>query len=238
MQVAKFYKTGNFEIAYVNIESLAKKVDKLEMELLKLAKFPHAIVVLETWLKPWNESKVQFKGYKAVFCSRLVKKHGGIAIFIHESVAFDNEKVVLKHVGINHIVVIKLLDLNINLMAFYRTYDGGTRRNVFWNELRSFLQNSEKTIICCDSNMNVLKRNPKYIKLITTNGFRICNGIADRFECYTNRSKKTGMEDKFTIIDQVMCNFDAHVHVENFVVEFSNHRLLYVTAKLQPNTHE
>lgn len=159
MHLSKFDRIDELKIVYLNIRSLLNKVGNLQMALKKLEKVPHIIVVLETWLKPNTESKVKFEGYNAVFCSRLIKRRGGIAIFIHDSIDFEIVK--RQHVGINHIVLIKLIKLNKNLIAFYRTDDKIKKPKDFWLQLEKLLPNLKNAIICCDSNMNVLEKKKK-----------------------------------------------------------------------------
>lgn len=232
MNSTKIQKIDELEIAYLNIRSLVRKVGKFQMELKKIEKVPHVIIVAETWLKPNTESKVNFENYNSVFCSRPITIHGGIGIFIHDSIEY--EIVIRQHVGINHIVLIKLLNLNKNLLAFYRTPDKYNKPDVFWSELEKLLPSLENAIIFCDSNMNLLKmnkKNRKFMEMFTSNGFRICNKIADEFDAYTCKTERLG-KVRYSIIDQIISNLNTSVNVENFDIDFSDHRLLYTTAKL------
>lgn len=216
---------------YLNINRLQNKFDELQTKLHELKIIPHVIIVLETWLTSELESKVYIENYKVEFCHRKEgKKGGGIAIFIHNTIDYESPK--RQHIGFNHYMLIKLLDkFNMNLLAFYRTPDKIAKPAVFWNELEQLLPTLGDTIICCDSNMNVLEKQKKYKKLFTANGFRICNKIANKFDCYTFQRERLG-KWTYSIIDQIMPNMSKRVNVDNFVVKFSDHRLLYVTVEL------
>lgn len=223
----------SLKIVYLNIRSLTK-IDRLIMELRELNETPDVIAIVETHLKPTTESKFKYKwpGYKAEFMSREMVKQGGIAVFYREELKI--EKLRFQHVGINHLMLIKLLSFNVDLLVIYRTYDKKCGKRAFWEKLNDMLpeKNSlRKMIVLGDSNMDVLhEKNPRYMKMFASKGFRICNRTDP--ECYTRKEKRSG-EYTYTIIDHVFANMHmTPVNVQYFDVDFSDHRMLIANVEL------
>lgn len=233
MRFSKIRKNDSLKIIYHNIQSLGMegKIDEIKMKILK--ERPDVMVFVETWLKPKTESafKNAFPSYKAVFMSRKTIKQGGIAIFYRKNLTI--RKLRLQHVNINHLMLIKLVPFNINLLAMYRTYDKGCGIKEYWKHLDVMLEENglSKMIVLGDSNMDVLnKKNSQYMKRFTSKGFRMCNRIAP--ECYTRKNKRSC---KNTIIDHVFTNMKTSVNVECIDVDFSDHRMLVINAEILPD---
>lgn len=226
MSSCKNLENSSLKIIYLNVRSLKSKIDKFKMKLRDRNEKPDVIVFVETWLNKTTESRFKYKlpGYKGVFMSREITVRGGIAIFYRENLEIETLK--LQHVGINHLMLIKLVPFNVKMLIIYRTTDEKCGRRVFWKEMTAMLEEHKmsRMIILGDTNMDVLKiKNPQHIKRFISRGFRICNKIAPEF--YTRY-------DTFTIIDHVFTNLKTSVNVDCIDNDFSDHRMLSINAEI------
>ena len=155
----KFHNpTGHFSIVNVNARSISKHFIEL-VALLKNTK-ADCLVVTETWLSKNNMEFWNFQGYKSYHHPRIHATHGGVSIFIRDSIhseelaslTITNELIECKGISV------QLGNYKLNILGIYTS--PSSSRPLFLNSLENLLtllDNEEDTILTGDFNLNLLK---------------------------------------------------------------------------------
>lgn len=219
-------KKNELHIICLNIRSLKNKMDELEHFIKKLKKKPQLIIITESWIRKGEEKFFCMQNYCPVFSSRIDCRGGGIAVYVHESIPFE-EKVNIQ-IEKNHVILIRLCDLKINICAIYRS--PSTNINDFLNYLDEYLENNEKQIVCGDINIDLLKKNcpntTNYEQIVTANGYKLLNEI--------HKSQYTyNCGDHHSILDHAFTNIlNIEQNLKILPVAFSDHKMLQINMKM------
>ena len=72
-------------IFHANVRSFNANIDHVELLLESLCKFPHILVLSETWLSPENSDLSGLSGFKSFHTVRETTRGGGISIFVNNT---------------------------------------------------------------------------------------------------------------------------------------------------------
>ena len=96
----------NFSIFNVNIRSIPKNFDRLRHYLLELNHNFSVISISETWLKQYNKTLYNIKGYTHVSQIREKRTGGGVSMFINNDIKYDvRDNITIDLPGIDTIVI-------------------------------------------------------------------------------------------------------------------------------------
>ena len=76
----------SLSVMHMNIRSLSTNLPHLEVLLVSLKQTPDILVLTETWLSPLNKDTVNINGYYSHNIARDHKAHGGVSIYIKQSI--------------------------------------------------------------------------------------------------------------------------------------------------------
>ena len=150
--------TGHFSIININARSISKHYIEL-VALLNKSKVD-CLVVTETWLTLNNIEFWNFNGYQSYHHPRLHATHGGVSIFVKESI--QSEEVPLATIT-NEIIEckaikIKLSNYTLNILGIYTPPQSS--RTLFIDSLENILTqlgNNGDTLLTGDFNLDLLK---------------------------------------------------------------------------------
>lgn len=164
-------ETGKLKIIYLNIRSIKNKMQELQLTLKAMKEKPHIIIVGETWLKTEDEIFYQIDEYEAIFNSRKENKGGGIAMYINKNIKFEN--ILNTELMKSHIMVVKLIDLNIKICGYYRS--PATKTEFFLEYLEKQLEKNNNLICLGDTNIDLIKCDnndtKKFLQILGSNNF-------------------------------------------------------------------
>lgn len=178
----KLTNITNLKILYLNARSIWNKVHELKFIIEKLSFTPDVVMITETWLTVHQEKQFCFQHYNCIFASRVGRKGGGACILVHKSHRYD---ILTTHCNdYDSIVVINLFirGKTQRLINIYRPpYMETARLEEFFNKFENLLISTHRdTIITGDFNLNTMKNNTinrKYMNLLKSNGYHICNSL-------------------------------------------------------------
>lgn len=170
---------NNLRILCLNIRSIKKKLNCLE-EIIVSTK-PDVIVLTETWLQKYDEKFFNFKGYTSFHSIRDIgelKRGGGTSIFVDETLSTN--KLFEARDGFCNILGVSLTKLKCNIFGIYNSNNPKNNNSFFLTSLNVILTDFKGSIICGDTNIDLLKCSrlkSDYIDIIGLNGFNILNSI-------------------------------------------------------------
>jgi exonuclease III len=150
------------KVCHQNIRGLVGKTHELLGSLLFDP--PHTICLTEHHLKEYEINNISMDNYElgAKYC-RITYKNGGVCIFIHNSIKFNN--VLIEKYCVEKDIeacAIKLILTNIKIivLAVYRSPSGNFNKFLqkLDNILRILHNNKSEFIICGDVNINYLEK--------------------------------------------------------------------------------
>ena len=216
----------------LNIRSIKKKLQELEIFIESLVKKPDIIIITESWLKEDELKFFNLKNYQTIGNCRPNQRGGGIIIFINEDIKFNIVK--NEHFEKNHLIVINSNDLNTKIAAFYRSPSSNSDK--FIELLENSLDKLDNIICLGDANFDLLKGNDvqvqNYVETLKTNNFNILNDFD--MNSFTYREIKNG-KTHVSILDHIFTDkFDksGDFKVEIQEVCFSDHRALLFECDL------
>jgi exonuclease III len=153
--------TDNLRIYHQNVRGLHNKVDELTTHWLN--HFPHILCTTEHHLRDFDIDNICINNYNlGAFCCRKSRKHGGVSIFVHDTLTytnidinkycneFDLEACALK---------LKMLTTVFYILCIYRppTSNFLNFLCLLKSTLLQLYLNTTNLIICGDININYLK---------------------------------------------------------------------------------
>lgn len=217
------YNKNDLKILYFNIRSIRNKLYDLEQIINDFQIAPDIIVLTEIWIKKEENIHFNLQNYKPFFANRKTSQAGGVAIFVHNNIStseilnIDEEET--SWLGV------KLLKLNINLFAIYRSPSSNQEHFLFnFDEL---LSKTKTNIIVGDFNLDLLKKcqsTTKYVESIEGNGHLLINKVSKK-HC-TRETSSTA-----TIIDHIITdclNFAYKIALSD--VTISDHKQILINV--------
>lgn len=110
---------NNLNIALLNIRSLRNKLHELEILLNEQKQMPKIIIITESWLRKEDVQFYNLNGYSTVASCRENNRGGGILMFIHESIKYNEVKNV--NFDKNHLIIIHLTEIDLKICGFYKS---------------------------------------------------------------------------------------------------------------------
>ena len=175
-EMSKYYSIDQFNntfpsnennllsIVHVNIRSIIKKLDKINIFFASLKKVPDVFCVSESWLTDKNINLANLDGFKGYHMIRTSDhEHGGVSCFVRNSLesefleefSFVNEIIEICSVRV------KLNDEYYVISTIYRPSSKYNDVDLFNNRLADLLKNNifkkSKRIMIGDFNINLLE---------------------------------------------------------------------------------
>ena len=184
---------GNvISIFHFNIRSLEYNLVHLEALLGSMLQSPDIIAITETWLNSENMNCYSLDGYDSYHVVREKGKHGGVSIFIKDSLNYEN---IEDFTFLNSLIEICTVRLTINnidytIAAVYRPSSKNLDLKAFRKELAPILKNpifkKSKSIFIGDFNIDLLihsihKETNEFLNLFQTFGYMPLITRATRF---------------------------------------------------------
>lgn len=219
----------SLKILQINIRGMnnLSKFDSIKEFLDRYAAEIDVLVVGETWVQSDRTNLFKLNGYKSIFSCRPDSAGGGLAVYIRESIIFDELGNVQEN-GFHHIHV--RLDAGgtpFHVHAMYRppSYDSAT----FFKSLESLLEaskNNQSHVIVGDINVptNRIESNVtnEYINLLKCYNFAVTN-------TYPTRPVSNNILDHVVCSDALL-NFTVN---ETIFTDCSDHNFVLSTFNLQ-----
>lgn len=215
-------------ILQLNIRGM-NNLDKFDDLKLLLTRYPGTIDVLvigETWVKNERKNLYNIEGYKSIFSCRPDSLGGGVAVFIKETIRFN--EILVEHTdGYHHVHVRLNVGSHFNIHAIYRP--PSLEPLVFMPKLEAILAESNRNASCVivgDINIPVNQTSNKlsedYLNLLACYNFSITNSYATR-------------PASNNVLDHVVCSESLFSSVVNETTstELSDHSMILSTFNLQ-----
>lgn len=220
---------NNFNIIYLNIQSLRNKLYEVENLIESFGCDIHIIVLAEIWLLASENKFFNIQGYKPYFSNRN-EPYGGVAIFVKEEIS--SCLLFCEELEKSNILGVRLLKQNINILGIYRAHETGI--NSFIEKIDELTYKYRRSIIVGDININLLNTSNTVIKtysnMLVSNGFLIYNKISENF------ATRFGSQTK-TIIDHFITDIienKYHIHILDTCL--SDHQMMFTSIEQKPVT--
>ena len=220
-------QVGGLSVFLFNIRSINNKLNDLKI-IIEQISYPDIIIITESWLSPDTEFLFCLPNYKAYFCSRLVKKGGGIIVFVkdlHKSNLID---LVNKEGGDVQALGIKVRPCNFENFLLIATYSPNVNySSVLVNTLEQLILKHNKDRIILAGDMNV--------DWLTSSASR--NDLAILYSCYNlticNSLPTRTFKNTSTLIDHIAVNFcDKNIELHGITNDLSDHDILLLNIFL------
>lgn len=193
-------------VLYINTRSVVHRWTLFQATLSSLPFKPDVIVMVATWLFEDETNFYNLNGYKAFHaCRPRVTGRGrgdGTSVYVIDSGKI--EPIHLESICIQYstIVIVKLSNLNQNIMAVYRPEQ--TNINVFLFEFDRLLKKYPRTICVGDFNINLLDVNNRqvveYMDVLNGCGFVTLNSRDPRYATRKSNTINTTIDHVSTDI--------------------------------------
>lgn len=213
----KYYKNkyglGQFNLLYLNINSIRNKLTELEIQLQLILnetkKIVHFVALTEIRILDYDKPYFNLPEYNSFFSTRL-DGDGGCALFVHESIKC---KLIYEHSSDNvNTLIVNIIDLNLNIAVVYK--QPMVAFNTFESHIYRCLDTNIKTIIVGDMNINLLSNSnnvKRYIDMSIENGFYILNKINTKYATrIATRKRRNRFSTSRTIIDHILVNINEY----------------------------
>lgn len=215
--------TNDLRIIYINARSLRGKIPDIENSLNrfhKRNKSVHVLVISEIWIYESETKYFNIKNFNAVHCTRDSDRGGGVSIYVHNSIGF-NEVLKLNSED-NSFLVIKLLPSNFNIIGLYR--EKNTNIDNFFQNVEVLLHDFPKSFVFGDFNINWFDTsNIKRIRLnesTLNNGFVVLNNTQSVYATRVEKTSATSID--YAISDCVTLSFDYSLED----ISYSDHKMI------------
>lgn len=214
--------THKLKILEINAQSCAnfKTFDEIKDFIDKHANEIDIVIICETWFKTNENLIFEIEGYLSIHSCRLIKKGGGLSMYINNQYKIVNTQV---YQGEINMVYAEILNIkNIRKLSVCGIY----RPPVYAN-IKTFMEQTEKmltkmstndAVYAGDINLDVdgnCMHSKEYTDLLKSYGFKICN---------TNVTRSASNR----LIDHIFTNlanrFDHHS--DTIEHEFSDHNII------------
>ena len=233
----KFVDLDNkFTLFNVNIRSIPKNFDRMRYYLYELNHNFSVLSITESWLKQYNRSTYNMKGYTHLSKIREDRTGGGVSLFVKKELRYElKEEILLDLPGVDSIAIeIPKEDLNsvgnVIVLAMYRPPDINPK--LFIEKLSQLLQQlykqNKQVFIMGDFNINISEI------LVTTD--KTVNEFYNTFLSYyfyplINQPTRVHAERK-SIIDNIFTNSPNIIRSGILKTEFSDHYSLFCITDL------
>lgn len=185
------YKNHFFNILFLNICSLRKRLNDLTSYVHTNPRKIHVIILNETRLKSNDFHLFNIPGYTSHHSVRE-KNGGGVAIYVLKEFSKTNTLENYEFENCNFLTV-DLISHNIKILGFYKPPDSNPIS--FTNRLNLILDKYSDLIACGDANLNLFSSDSNsnlrnYIDCIQLNGYKILNSLD--YNMYTRLNTITG----------------------------------------------
>lgn len=224
----------NYNILYININSLLNKIDDLETcieALSRNGKTIHFIALTEVRLDDDTSNFFGITNYTAFFCNKI-KNSGGVALYCHESLSCS---LVLKQSMLNvDLLCVHITSLNIKIAVIYK--QPPVPNSILLPILDSLLDKYENCFVIGDLNIDLLSNNTDKHALLNTcqiNGYTCLNKLST--EMATRSAIRDGRCSN-TIIDHAITDL-LHFDYDFCVVDstLSDHKLILISFDMPSN---
>lgn len=234
---------GKINVLYLNINSIANKLDTLEIHLQLLSQQNnnaciHVIALTEVRIHEHITPCFNLPSYESFFRTRT-NGQGGCALFIHNSISCSHVDSASQH-GIEMLAV-RLIEPSFSIMVIYKQPE--VNNDAFIHTFNSYIENRNNLIIVGDMNLNLLSDTQaakSYIDMITSNGFVCLNKINTQSATRSaTRSYGEIQRASNTIIDHVLTDrCDCSFNLSLSDVAFSDHKQIVISINpLNYNSH-
>ena len=161
----------SFSILHVNIRSINKNINSLELYLNLLNNKPDVIVCSEAWLRSCN-GFVNIDQYNYYSNDSKINKSDGVVVFVKENLTHSFYVEQFRNLKVASVEVILPNIKKVKISGFYRCFDYD--ESEFIVDMHKFL-NSNKNInnhfIAGDSNINTLNSDTEYLDNFLENSY-------------------------------------------------------------------
>lgn len=222
---------NNLRILCLNIRSIKKKLNCLE-EIIVVTK-PDVIVLTETWLQKYDEKFYNLKGYTSFHSIRKIgelKRGGGTSIFVDEGISAN--KFFEARDDFCNILGVSFPKLKCNIFGIYNSNNPKNNNSFFLTSLNRVLTDFKGSIVCGDTNIDLLKYSrlkSEYMDIIGFNGFNILNNISTDMPTRLNENYST-----VSILDHFFTDlfkYDYTITISKCPV--SDHNMIYCDVNLK-----
>lgn len=216
----------NLNCIHINARSIRNKIDSIECTL-RILRMPSVIIISEIFIFESEEKYFNITNYVPYYNSRNDKEGGGVAIFVRKDIS---SSFVVKYAhSFSSFIVVKLLDLHLNIIGVYKPPN--ENNNLFLTKLEELISQNQKSILMGDLNINYLDKKDSackaLINMIRSNGFLILNSNSPVY--YTRSSNTVKKTIDYAITNCTQFKFKLSVSA----LSYSDHQLL----KLDINTN-
>lgn len=227
-------KLDQFNLKYLNINSIRNKIFELENEINSSNKVIQFIALTETRIFPNETDLFNLPNYKSYF-SCCQDGHRGAALFVHESV--DSSLVESDTQFKINYVIVKVPALKASIAVIYKKPT--VSKDKFFSVLTHILTKTKKIILVGDTNFNIQGQSTKiteYCSLINSLGCSLLNNTNKKFATRINRHVNA-RRTKSSTIDHIISNC---MHFKfNFCVNdchLSDHKEIFLSFHDTTNT--
>ncbi|KAJ8680484.1 hypothetical protein QAD02_016271 [Eretmocerus hayati] len=154
----KCFRVESELILHVNIRSLRKNVDNLQMLLAQLQRKPILLVCTEIWTAD-DTLLHEIPGYNLYINNSKLNKADGVAVYVMENV---NHSISYEHLEYTCVIDVDIelgKNKELQVSALYRSHD--FPKNIFVESLKKFIKSKGKLknhVIIGDFNLNILSK--------------------------------------------------------------------------------
>jgi exonuclease III len=219
----------NFNILQLNIHSLRNKLPLLEAEIQAIANID-IVILSETWIEPNTDQFYNLPGFSSEHVTRE-DGYGGLSVFVKGNLNY-RVKQSLTILGNTHIIILKLLGINLNILIYRPPGNDTFTINGFLNILDGLLEDNTDCIVAGDININLLNDNITsrlYKTTIEANGYYVLNKIEhDNFTFPI----ENGPGQPGSILDHFFTDItEKEYNLSNFRTTLSEHHCLILEVK-------
>lgn len=234
-----FKGDGLINFCHLNVASVKPKIDELRSVFLNAN--AHVVSFSETWLKSYNTNKsVEIDGYKLLRCDRRLRKSGGVAIYVKDSVKYrfltsseckydlpQQDRFMVDFLMIELVYP----DVKILFGVFYKAVKT-SEFDVVRDVVSKYASDYEHVVLAGDFNENLLSearqsRMNEFKDIFSSNGLNILNNLPTHYQ-------DTGA----SLLDLIVTRGTANVkRMEQLDTGMSLHDML-VMSYLCPSTIE
>jgi Reverse transcriptase (RNA-dependent DNA polymerase) len=217
----KFKTSSMLRLFHINVRSLERKVEEIEVFLDSLTDSVHILCVSESWLCPGQEEAILINGFKLVAChSRPKKKGGGVCVYLRDDHRLKHKTHTWSQdVGALEVCMTEIIaPVKVIVITAYRPPDP-TGVDDFLVHLECLLSQlssrGNRAILCGDWNYNLLvdRAKLKMEETVRSAGFRVLDyGIT-----------RPSSGDLGSAIDFIISNWEEVICAGNIDPGLSDH---------------
>ena len=144
-----FIKKYNFYILYVNIRSLSKNIEKLQLLINRTITKPNVIICTETWTLE-HTGLFNIPGYKLRYNEGNINKADSVSLYIKEDIIENTETIVIDRLNIICTDILINNNETFRISASYRLHS--IKKLEYIHSMKKYI----------DNNKNTKNRNVKY----------------------------------------------------------------------------